>query len=142
MKNSPHQRRLSSFSMALKFFKRCLMVSLAFVPSVIPPICVFGGKRHDLFLRRGLCIHFSGEPPAGHYKDAVAPAKLRHFRGHHDNSLALFGEVDDELIDLVLCTYVNAPVVGSSSRHLRGLSNHRPRMTLLVAAESERIFVS
>ena len=33
---------------------------------------------------------------------------LAHFRGNHDNALALLGQIGDDAVDLVLCTNVDA----------------------------------
>ena len=47
--------------------------------------------------------------PFRHDANAVGDTEdLRHLRGDDDDRLALLGHVDDQLIDLILCTYVDA----------------------------------
>ena len=43
----------------------------------------------------------------GHNADPVGDTQnLRHFRGNNNNRLSLFGHLDDQLIDFVLCANV------------------------------------
>ena len=55
------------------------------------------------------CVVFlASTSPAAHDKYSVTyTQQLRHLRRYHQDNFALIGQIDDQLVDLIFCTYVD-----------------------------------
>ena len=99
---------------------------------------VFRSQSHDLFLRGVLGVHFAGQAAAGHDQNPVTHAQqLGHFRRDHQNGLALVGQVDDELIDLILGAHVDAAGGLVQQQHLGVGEEPAAENDLLLVAAGE-----
>src|SRR5947209_3086947 len=66
-------------------------------------------QRQNLLLRRLVARQDSGDGALVHHRDAVAHAQdLRQFRGDHQDRHALFGQLDNQPVDLGLRSYLDA----------------------------------
>ena len=75
----------------------------------IPPLQVLRAQSEELFLICFLCVDDSCQMTVRHNTDPVGNTEdLRHLGGNHDDCLALLCHLNDQLINFVLRTDVNA----------------------------------
>ena len=99
---------------------------------------IFGRQGHDLFLAGSSGIHFTGHTAAGHNHDPVADAqKFGHLRGDHNNGLSLVGQIQNELIDLILGANVDTAGRLVQQQHLRLSQQPAADNDLLLVAAGE-----